>query len=425
MPNAFFVPLPDKLLEDLCLNLPELLQPAVQEWIQAHERDDPAQLMLQAHLYPHIPMREAVQQLQARQKARHKLPSWYRQEGLLMPPALSVEQASSEETARSKAQLIGQRFQERAGSARGQLADLTGGMGLDSWAFSQQFEQVQYVEQQEELAKLATHNFRQLGCSNIQVHTSSAETFLNQLEASLDVLYLDPHRRDETKNKVVLLQDCQPNVVALLPLLLQKSRQVWIKASPMLDIKGAMAELQQQVKEVQVVALRGEVKELLFLVESEPTADPLITAVNLTAEGRKESFSFHYSEEGNAAPAVGMPQSYLYDPGAAVRKAGAFKLPAVRFGLQKLHPHSHLYTADQFVPEFPGRSFRLVGLSKADKKAVKKLLPQGRVHLSVRNFPQKAELLLKKLGLQEGGEHYLFATTLADGKPQLILCEKL
>jgi hypothetical protein len=406
------------------VDLNAILQPAVQQWLREHERDEPARLMLQAHLYPHIPLREAVQQLQARQKARLKLPHWYAREGLVLPPPLSVEQASSEETALYKARLIYQRWQEKGAAPGGRLADLTGGMGLDSWAFSQHFQQVAYVEQEEALSSLAAHNLQQLGRQNIRIYPLPAQAFLQQQARPLDVLYLDPHRRDDAKNKVVLLADCQPNVVALLPLLQQQGEQVWIKASPMLDIKGALLELQQHPAEVQVVALRGEVKEVLFRLERQQTADPQITALNLTADGGQESFTFTYAEEAAAAPAIGLPQAFLYDAGAALRKAGAFKLPALRFGLSKLHPHSHLYTGPQLLPHFPGRRFRILARLKADKKALRQWLPEGRVHLSVRNFPLKADVLLKKLGLQEGGTHYLFATTLADGKPQLLLCEK-
>ncbi|AHM61395.1 s-adenosyl-l-methionine-dependent methyltransferase [Flammeovirgaceae bacterium 311] len=409
------------------MNLQELQQPEVQQWLQEHAQEEPARLMLQAHLYPGIPVREAVQQLQARQKARYKLPQWYAHPAVLMPPPLSVEQASSEETARYKAQLVYRRMTESGPekSKAGMLADLTGGMGLDSWAFSQVFDKVHYVEQQEELTALAAYNFKQLNSTNVEVHTAEASFFLQQLQQPLEVLYLDPARRDAARNKVVLLSECQPDVVSLLPLLLQKGRQVWVKASPMLDIKGAMQELGQQVQEVQVVSLRGEVKELLFRIEASLQPDPLITAVNLGAEGEMENFSFRYSEESTAAPAVGMPQNYLYDPGAALRKAGAFKLPAIRFNLQKLHPHSHLYTAPQHLPNFPGRTFRLLELVKANKKALQKLLPGGRAHLVVRNFPLKAEVLQQKLGLAEGDPHYLFATTLADGRPQLLLCERI
>lgn len=382
--------------------------------------------MLQAQLYPHIPLREAVQQVQARQKAKHKLPTWYAQQGLLMPPPLSVEQASSEEAAHYKASLIYQRMLEKDASATtSTLADLTGGMGLDSWAFSRQFSHVQYVEQQPELTALAEYNFQQLQASNIQVRTAAAEAYLQELAAPLSVIYLDPARRDAAKNKVVLLSDCQPDVAALLPLLLEKGGQIWVKASPMLDIKGAIQELKQYVQEVQVVSVRGEVKELLFRLEATQESDPLISAVNLPAEGAAEVFSFRYSEEATAAPTIGMPQAFLYDPGAALRKAGAFKLPALRFNLQKLHPHSHLYTSAGLVSGFPGRSYSIREQVKADKKALRKLLPEGRAHLVSRNFPLKTEALQKKLGLVEGDPFYLYATTLADGKPLLLLCERI
>lgn len=409
------------------MDLSILQQPQLRQWILEHERDEPAQLMLQAHLYPHIPLRDAVQQIQARQKARQKLPQWYAQPGVIMPPPLSVEQASSEDTALYKARLIHQRLLEKDNTCNTPLSltDLTGGMGLDCWAFAQYFGEVTYVEQQQEVASVAAHNFNMLNIGNISIRYNTAETYLQQAAEGVDVLYLDPARRDSEKNKVVLLSDCQPDVTQLLPLLLQKAKQVWVKASPMLDIKGAMQELGQQVQEVQVVSLRGEVKELLFRIEARQEPDPLIKAVNLDAGAVLDSFAFRYGEESQARPELGMPERYLYDPGAALRKAGAFKLPAVRFGLKKLQAHSHLYTSSQLVPTFPGRIFLVREQLKADRKALYKLLPSRKAHLVVRNFPLKSAVLQKKLGMAEGDPYFVFATTLADGKPQLLLCERI
>lgn len=408
------------------MDLSILQQPQLRQWILEHERDEPAQLMLQAHLYPHIPLREAVQQIQARQKARQKLPQWYGQPGVIMPPPLSVEQASSEETALYKAQLIHQRLLEKKGTTTlPSLTDLTGGMGLDCWAFAQYFGEVTYVEQQQDVAAVATNNFNMFNIGNISICHNTAEAYLEQATQGVDVLYLDPARRDSEKNKVVLLSHCQPDVTSLLPLLLQKAKQVWVKASPMLDIKGAMQELGQQVQEVQVVSLRGEVKELLFRIEARQEPDPLVKAVNLEAGAVVDSFVFRYGEESQARPELGMPERYLYDPGAALRKAGAFKLPAVRFGLKKLQAHSHLYTSSQLIPDFPGRTFLVREQLKADRKALHKLLPSRKAHLVVRNFPLKSAVLQKKLGLAEGDPYYVFATTLTDGKPQLLLCERI
>ncbi|MBW3545734.1 MAG: class I SAM-dependent methyltransferase [Bacteroidetes bacterium] len=409
------------------MDLSTLQQPQLRQWILEHEHDEPAQLMLSAHLYPHIPLREAVQQIQARQKARLKLPQWYAQQGVIMPPPLSVEQASSEDTALYKAHLLHQRLLEKNSSSNTpiSLTDLTGGMGLDCWAFAQYFGEVTYVELQQEVAAVAAHNFNIFNIDNISICHNTAETYLQQAVQEVDVLYLDPARRDSEKNKVVLLSDCQPDVTRLLPLLLQKAKQVWVKASPMLDIKGAMQELGQQVQEVQVVSLRGEVKELLFRIEARQEPDPLIRAVNLAAGTVSDSFEFRYAEESQARPLVSMPERYLYDPGAALRKAGAFKLPAVRFGLKKLQAHSHLYTSDQLVSTFPGRSFLVQEQLKADRKALHKFLPSGKAHLVVRNFPLKSAVLQKKLRLAEGDPYYIFATTLADGKPQLLLCERI
>lgn len=409
------------------MDLSTLQQPQLRQWILEHEHDEPAQLMLSAHLYPHIPLREAVQQIQARQKARLKLPQWYAQPGVIMPPPLSVEQASSEDTALYKAHLLHQRLLEKNSTTNPPLSltDLTGGMGLDCWAFAQYFGEVTYVEQQQEVAAVAAHNFNIFNIDNISICHNTAKTYLQQAVQGVDVLYLDPARRDSEKNKVVLLSECQPDVTRLLPLLLQKAKQVWVKASPMLDIKGAIQELGQQVQEVQVVSLRGEVKELLFRIEARQEPDPLIRAVNLAAGTVSDSFEFRYAAERQARPLVSMPERYLYDPGAALRKAGAFKLPAVRFGLKKLQAHSHLYTSNQLVSAFPGRIFQVREQLKADRKALHKFLPSGKAHLVVRNFPLKNAVLQKKLRLAEGDPYYIFATTLADGKPQLLLCERV
>jgi hypothetical protein len=388
-----------------------LLHTEVQEWLRLHEHSDPAKLLLKGESVGDVPLPVLVDQLISRRKAKEKLPTWYTREGVLFPPPLSLEQASSELTGSFKARLV-------QGNA---LADLTGGCGVDAYFLSHSFKEVHYVEQQEPLAEIARHNFPLLGKAHIQVHHSTAQAFLEEFAKPLDLIYLDPARRKEGA-KVFFLADCEPDVAALIPLMLERAAQVLIKTSPVLDISAALHDLPGTTG-VWVVAVDNEVKEVLYLVEREANTPPRIHAIHLY-KGKEERFAFTQEEEGSATARFSLPKEYLFEPNAAVLKAGAFKSIGLAYGLEKLHPHTHLYTADHPVGDFPGRRFRIVSQLRVDKKAVKAMLPEGKANLSIRNFPMKTEDLRKKLQLKEGGPHYLFATTLMDGSRQLLVCEK-
>lgn len=392
--------------------LEELLQPHVRQWIKEHENDEPAHLMLQAHRFPDIPVREAVSQIQARQKVRHKLPAWYKRASLVYPPALAVEQASSEETAHYKAHLL-------KGTS---MADLTGGMGVDTYYLSRNFKKAFYIEQQEILCQAAAHNFRELGVTHVQLVNSPAEEWIAKAPA-LDAIYLDPARRGEGNQKLYKLAHCQPDISSLLPQLLEKTDTVLLKAAPMLDISQGLSEL-SHVQEVHVVAVKNEVKELLFLIKKGYNGQVLIQAVNLTAGGQ-QSFRFSQTAEQAAQANYVEPQAYLYEPHAALMKAGAFNLVAQRYQLHKLHPNTHLYTANTLISEFPGRSFRILYTGKPDKKVIRQLLPVGKALISSRNHPLSVQQISKKFNLQEGGSRYLFAATFSNGKSGLIVCEKI
>ena len=391
--------------------IPELTKPQVRQWILEHENDEPATLMLQAHRFPDIPVREAVAQIQARQKVRHKIPSWYIRDQILFPPTLSVEQASSEDTAKYKASLI-------KGKS---MADLTGGMGVDTYFLGRNCQQAYYVEQQEVLCQLARHNFTILGVPQMEVKNTTAEDFLEKAPI-LDFIFLDPARRGAENQKLYKLADCQPDVTRLLPELLQKTDRILLKAAPMLDIQQGLAEL-EFVKEVHVVAVKNEVKELLFLIEKGFSAESHIVTINLETE-KAAPFQFTLSDEQAAQAPLSEPLEYLYEPHPALLKAGAFKLLAQRYQLFKLHPNSHLYTSSTFVPNFPGRSFRILFFGKPDKKILQQFFPEGKALISSRNHPLTVQQLVKKLKLKEGGSRYLFGTTLSSGKPVLIVGEK-
>lgn len=375
-------------------------------------------------LRPHptdVDVRKLAAQLLARQKTRDKLPTWYANEDVLYPPALSVEQASSEPTAHYKASLIDGAL----------LLDLTGGMGVDAWAFAQRIEQVVYVEQRSDLAELAAHNLPLLGAANVAVRTGDGLAVVAQLTQPADWIYLDPHRRDGQGGKVVRLEDCEPNVsrADVLAGLLTKTGQLLLKTSPLIDLDATIRQLANSSVPVgitvHVVAIQGEVKEVLFLLkrQAESILKIEINTVNLLMN-KAVTFTFSRDEERTTEVRLCDPQRYIYEPNAAVLKAGAFRLVASRYKIAKLAPNSHLYTSPTLHSDFPGRSFVLEHVVKPDRKALHTLLPTMKANLTVRNFPQSVAELRKKLSLQEGGDCFIFATTLLNGDKRLLLCRK-
>lgn len=390
-----------------------LLTPEARKFLADHALADPVKLALQAARYPELPTRELVQQLAARQRVGKKLPSWVGNPDVVFPPTLSLEQASSERTARFKARLV-------SGQT---LADLTGGLGVDAWAFAETVSTVFYVERDADLARLAAHNLPMLGRKNVRTFSENAPDFLRN-HGPFDWIYLDPARRDEARNRVVRLEDCTPDVLTLRPLLLKKAPNVLLKAAPLLDLDGAIRQL-KTVETVHVVAVENEVKELLFALSRRGAEEPEIRAVNLLKNGGENGFAFRRSEEAAAPVEFSQPGNFLYEPNAALLKAGAFRLLAARFGLRKLHPNSHLYTSDTRRPDFPGRIFSVKTTVKPDRKALHAVLPDGRANLAVRNFPASVAELRKKVSLADGGEDYVFATTLADGRHALVVANKV
>lgn len=395
------------------MDISQLINPRVQRFIKEHEQEDAAELMLRAGRYPEIPMREVSVQIQARKKARHKLPKWYQLDKIVFPPPLSVEQASSEQTARFKAGLLNGQH----------LVDLTGGMGVDTFHLSQSFEQVDYVEQQKNLVAFATHNFQQLGASNITVHTSDALSFLNTMSKKVDCIYLDPARRDEQAKKLFQLQDCNPDVVALQSQLLAQANQVLIKTAPMLDIQSAVKAL-DYVSQIWVVSVKNECKEVLYLLEPTDRKEPIINAVNLLDSGTQH-FDFTRTEETEAKPKYSEPLYYLYEPNASVLKAGAFQKIAVTYGLAKLHINSHLYTSVHLRADFPGRVFKMLAQTKYNRKSLRSLVPDGKANISVRNFPESVPQIRKKTGIKDGGELYIFATTCIPQQRLMLVCQRV
>ncbi len=399
------------------------LTAAEQAFVEEHLSDDVSHLALSLAHTADLRSQLVLRQIEGLQTLQRKIPSLAAVKGLMLPPRLSMEQCSGEAAALYKRRLV-ERILPHAAS----MADLTGGFGVDFSFMAPLFKKAFYVERQAELVALARHNMPLLGIGNDEFLETEAEAAISEMPP-LDMIFLDPARRDGSGRKVVMLADCSPDVEQLMPALLAKARCVLIKLSPMLDLHAAVASL-AAVSEVHIVADRGEVKELLLLATSDAPQQPRI----FCADGGM-SFSFMLDEEAAAEPlqatAVG---KYLYEPHAALLKAGAFKLPTARFSVQKLHPNSHLYTSDTLHEDFPGRIFRVEKTYDFSRSGIRDFIAdfgsgktQGRAqaNVAVRNFPLTAVELRNRLHLSDGGSRYVFGTTLSPARRFVILASKV
>ena len=341
-----------------------------------------------------------------------KLPEWAKQPGILGAENVNIEQASSKLTARHK-------FQNLKGK---RAADLTGGFGIDSYFLSQNFEIVEYCEPNPYLFEVVKHNFKMLGVDNVNFHCCTAEEFLAQNIAEFDLIYLDPDRRSEKSNKLVLIEHCQPNLIEIQESLLKISSKILIKFSPLLDIKLALTSL-KNVANATVLAVKNDVKELLFeLSESTPLEDINLCTVNFNSE-KAQVFKLGLAEEENANVSYAEPLNYLYEPNAAIMKSGAFKAVSERFGLAKIAPNSHFYTSEKLIEDFPGRILKILETKAASGKALKKW-KNTKVNVISRNYPLKPETLSQKYSLKDGGEEFLVFTTNYKNKKILISCTR-
>lgn len=385
------------------------------QFIREHLDDDTSKLALQAKKYPDVDMPFVINQIVGRKVAMEKIPSWGNKDGLLYPRHLSLEQCSSEATAKYKASLV-------KGDA---MVDLTGGFGIDCAFLSANFKQAVYVERQQELCEIAASNFPILGLSHIKVVNDDGVEYLSGME-SVDLIFLDPARRDEKGGKVVAIADCEPDVARLSELLISKARQVMIKLSPMLDLSLALRDL-PYAKEVHVVSVANECKEVLIILEKvAPDKEMAIHCINVLKNGDVQRYTFSKEQESEGCDYTDEIGTYLYEPNASILKAGAYKSIANSFNLKKLHPNSHLYTSDVKQADFPGRCFECKSVFSLNKKELKMYLGDVKqANITVRNFPSSVADLRKRLRLSDGGEIYLFATTLKSEQKVLIKCHKI
>ena len=393
-----------------------ILSPQTKKFIEEHKNDDLSLLALQAHKFAEIDMSAAITQIIGRKTMKEKVPSWSETEGLLYPRHLSLEQCSSEATAQYKTSIL------KKGDS---FIDLTGGLGIDCAFLSVNFIKGVYVEQQNELCEIAHNNFPLLGLNHIEIKNEDSIGYLQQTE-KVSSIFIDPARRDEHGGKIVSISDCEPNAKKLAPLMLYKADTVMIKLSPMLDLSLALNDM-PDTNEVHVVSVANECKELLLILNHNPQVEKKIYCVNIRKNGEIQSFNFTREQESETTcEYTSEIEEYLYEPNASILKAGAYKSIAARYKLKKLHPNSHLYTSEVEIEEFPGRSFRCNSVFSLNKKEQKAYLGDlQKANITIRNFPATVAELRKRIKLGDGGNDYLFATTLFNGKKVIIRCTKL
>jgi 16S rRNA G966 N2-methylase RsmD len=373
-----------------------------QEFLFSNEGIDERKLVLKHKSLFNIPSSIIANQISGRRKAKEKMPSWYSTRGIVYPPSINMEQCSSERTAIFKREII----QTEVNKVGLTGADLTGGLGIDSFFLSNICTCLFYVEKEHSVFNLAKHNHTVLSGGQIQHVQQRAEEFINSIKQHFDFIYIDPSRR-LGQTKVFKLSDCEPSVSPLLPALFKHTSLVLIKASPLLDLQQAMHEL-KCVNKVYVVSVDNECKELLFMCNPQFIGEPFIYCINLP---KKEAFlTFTFSEERSSTVRFSEPLTYLYEPNASILKAGAFKFIANQFNFLKLHAHTHLYTSVDFIERFPGRVFK-IEMVNPKSNDLKRFFPDGKANVITRNYPLSSEELKSKLKLKDGGELFLFGVT--------------
>ncbi len=408
------------------------------EFIREYRERDIRQLALQANRFPDVDMPYALDQIQGWQIARRKLPKWAACDGVIFPPHLSMEQCSSEPTAQYKlnlamewttlnSELSTQNCRRQQFKTSTRMTDLTGGFGVDFSFTSCAFAAATYVERNEQLCHIVEHNLPLLGLNNATVVCADAVEYLSTVEPQT-MLFLDPARRDEHGAKTVMLADCTPDVVQLLPKLLEKSRFTMLKLSPMLDWHKAVDDLQGAVREVHIVSVGGECKELLLVLSTVVESELKVYCADLSTASDTSSI-FVYTP-GSSAPVANSKlktqnSKFVHEPNASIMKAGCFDELAAAYGVSPVSRNSHLFLSDEPVEDFPGRSFVVERVTTMNKGELRKaLVGIEKANIATRNFPLTVAELRKRLKIKDGGDVYIFATTTAEGEHLLLISRK-
>lgn len=392
----------------------ELPDKNTQLFINLHSEDNIKDVALKAGKIKDIDVEYAIRQISGRQKVKTKIPEFYSNENLIYPPGLSLEQSSSSQTAKYKSGLFKGKH----------LIDLTGGFGVDFAFMSASFEKSTYIEKNPILCEIANHNFQHIAINKFHVYNADCK-YINKDLSTADLIYIDPHRRDNLGKKKVFIAECEPNVIEMMDELFRISPKILIKLSPMLDITQAILDL-KYVVEVHVIAVENECKEILFILSKDVPEDIRIRTINFKKDNIQH-FDFNYKSEENLQIEYSddvLP--YIYEPNAAIMKSGAFKSVAKQFSLKKFHPNSHIYTSSERIINFPGRVFQLkreLNELKINIKQLKKEIPKA--NISLRNYKMTVESFRKKSAIEDGGNVYIFGFQAINNKFKLIETEQI
>lgn len=387
----------------------------IKNYLEANRNEDTHQLILKGSPFNDIPIDFLIDQINARKRLAKKLPSWVNIDEIIFPPQINLEQTSSEATAKYKSKLLTGK----------NLIDLTGGFGIDSFHFAQYFQQVFHVEINTDLIQLAAHNAQLMNISNITFINENSIDYLKNITYKTDCIYIDPSRRDVNKTKVFQLSDCTPDSIENWDLLASKTHQLLLKTSPFLDLKLGLKEL-KQVNEIHIVSVKNEVKELLWLVDfrkPSKTTIPKLKCVDLNGS-KTSTFEGDFTLEKQATTTYSNPQKYLYEPMSTIMKSGMFNWVGEFYKLDKLAPHTHLFTSQNYLENFSGKVFEITEVMDYKTKLIKKRLKSMKLNVVKKNFPILVKDLIQKFKIQEGGEDFVFFTT-CRGEKIVILCKRI
>ena len=387
-----------------------ILNTEIQDFIDNSLQANISKLALSKNPFPEIDWKEIINQIVSKNKSKSKLTTWFTTEGIYFPPSISIEQTSSEITAKYKTDLL-------SGKS---IIDLTGGFGVDCYYFSKKFEKVVHCEKNVELSEIVKHNYKKLKVDNIECKAQNSTEVLTDSDTNFDWIYIDPSRRSDIKGKVFLLKDCLPNVPANLDLYFSKSKNILIKTAPILDITAGINEL-NHIKSIHIIAIDNEVKELLWILEKDYSSKIEITSVNIQKE-KTDSNSFVFGQ--NTPTTFDLPNMFLYEPNAPLLKSGCSDNLSKTLNVDKLHPHSHLFTNLKLI-EFPGRRFMIEAVIPFKKDELKKHIEGKKMNITTRNFPLTVEEIRKKYKIAEGGNVYTFFTTNINDEKIVLICNKI
>ncbi|MFQ3173161.1 MAG: hypothetical protein ACI87N_003058 [Flavobacteriales bacterium] len=388
-----------------------IVNPEIQAFINDNIDKRISSLALQKNPFPDMEWIYILNQIEAKAKAKQKLPNWFATKNIIYPSKISIEQTSSEKTASHKASIV-------SGES---LIDLTGGFGVDDFYFSKKIKAVAHCEIDAGLSNIVKHNLEQLGAENISCYPGDSSSTLASLNQRWDWIYIDPSRRNDAKGKVFMLKDCLPNIPENIDYYFHKTNAILIKTAPLLDLSAGLSEL-KHVKTIHIIALENEVKELLWELHYNYTGKVTVKTVNIFKE-KIESFDFILNEDIKT-PTYGLPLKYVYEPNSAIMKSGGFDEVGLFYNLDKLHKHSHLYTSTNLI-SFPGRVFEIENCIPYNKVEMKTFIENKKANITTRNFPDSVENIRKKWKIKEGGNVYCFFTTDANNNKIVLICNKI